>query len=151
MENFVKICLLNFDKFFQISVPLTGTPKNNCWDTFWANLGFRAFLNAARGKGLATLRSQFRMLVGCSIAPFPLCFVSHTNCLARKSEADGVTSPSKRLSPPNSSGHRSAVVLCYLSAPKSQRFLRFAIAMPIADPRNRGDLQDKRKQCCVAI
>ena len=24
-----------------------------------------------------------------------------------------------------------------LSAPKSQRFLRFAIAMPIADPRNR--------------
>ena len=25
----------------------------------------------------------------------------------------------------------------YLSAPKSQRFLRFAIAMPIADPRNR--------------
>ena len=26
---------------------------------------------------------------------------------------------------------------CPLSAPKSQRFLRFAIAMPIADPRNR--------------
>ena len=25
----------------------------------------------------------------------------------------------------------------YLSAPQSQRFLRFAIAMPIADPRNR--------------
>ena len=25
----------------------------------------------------------------------------------------------------------------FLSAPKSQRFLRFAIAMPIADPRNR--------------
>ena len=24
-----------------------------------------------------------------------------------------------------------------LSAPKSQRFLRFAIAMPISDPRNR--------------
>ena len=34
------------------------------------------------------------------------------------------------------------------SAPKSQRFLRFAIAMPIADPRNRSDLRDKRKQCC---
>ena len=34
-----------------------------------------------------------------------------------------------------------------LSAPKSQRFLRFAIAMPIADPRNRSDFGDKRKQC----
>ena len=33
-----------------------------------------------------------------------------------------------------------------LSAPKSQRFLRFAIAMPIADPRNRNDFRDKRKQ-----
>ena len=32
-----------------------------------------------------------------------------------------------------------------LSAPKSQRFLRFAIAMPIADPRNRSDFRDKRK------
>ena len=38
-----------------------------------------------------------------------------------------------------------------LSAPKSQRFLRFAIAMPIADPRNRSDFQDKRKQYCIAI
>ena len=38
-----------------------------------------------------------------------------------------------------------------LSAPKSQRFLRFAIAMPIADPRNRSDFRDKRKQCCIAI
>ena len=28
-------------------------------------------------------------------------------------------------------------VVLGLSAPKSQRFLRFAIAMPIADPRNR--------------
>ena len=28
-------------------------------------------------------------------------------------------------------------LLAMLSAPKSQRFLRFAIAMPIADPRNR--------------
>ena len=27
--------------------------------------------------------------------------------------------------------------LVKLSAPKSQRFLRFAIAIPIADPRNR--------------
>ena len=27
--------------------------------------------------------------------------------------------------------------VAWLSAPKSQRFLRFAIAMPIADPRNR--------------
>ena len=28
--------------FFQISVPLTGTPQNNRWDKFWTNLGFRA-------------------------------------------------------------------------------------------------------------
>ena len=40
----------NFDKFFQISVPLTGTPQNNRWDKFWTNLGFRAFLKAVRGK-----------------------------------------------------------------------------------------------------
>ena len=40
----------NFDKFFQISVPLTGTPKNNRWDKFRTNLGFRAFLKAVRGK-----------------------------------------------------------------------------------------------------
>ena len=32
----------------------------------------------------------------------------------------------------------------YLSAPKSQRFLRFAIEMPIADPRNRSDFGDRR-------
>ena len=32
-------------------------------------------------------------------------------------------------------GHLAKVT--YLSAPQSQRFLRFAIAMPIADPRNR--------------
>ena len=32
-----------------------------------------------------------------------------------------------------------------LSAPKSQRFLRFAIAMPIAVPRNRRDFREKRK------
>ena len=50
--KFVKICqnlsenyrFSNFDEFFQISVPLTGTPKNNRWDEF------RAFLKAARGK-----------------------------------------------------------------------------------------------------
>ena len=30
-----------------------------------------------------------------------------------------------------------------LSAPKSQRFLRFVTAMPIADPRNRSDFRDK--------
>ena len=39
----------------------------------------------------------------------------------------------------------------HLSAPKSQRFLRFVIAMPIADSRNRSDFRDKRKQCCIAI
>ena len=31
-----------------------------------------------------------------------------------------------------------------LRAPKSKRFLRFAIAVPIADPRNRSDFRDKR-------
>ena len=40
----------NFDKFFQISFPLTGTPQNNRWDKFWTNLGFRAVLKAVRGK-----------------------------------------------------------------------------------------------------
>ena len=38
-----------------------------------------------------------------------------------------------------------------LSAPKSQRFSRFSIAMPIADPRNCSDFRDKGKQCCIAI
>ena len=27
----------------------------------------------------------------------------------------------------------------------------FAIAVPIADPRNRSDFRDKRQQCCIAI
>ena len=38
-----------------------------------------------------------------------------------------------------------------LSSLKSQRFLRFAIAIPIADPRNCSDFRDKRKQCCTTI
>ena len=42
-------------------------------------------------------------------------------------------------------------IIYELSAPKSQRFLQFAIAMPIADPRNRCDFGDKTKQCCIAI
>ena len=37
-------------KLFQISVPLTGTPKNNRWDKFRTNLRFRAFLKAVGGK-----------------------------------------------------------------------------------------------------
>ena len=42
--------------------------------------------------------------------------------------------------------HRvSGTINEHLSAPKSQRFLRFAIAMPIADPRNRSDFRDKRE------
>ena len=32
-----------------------------------------------------------------------------------------------------------------LSAPKSQRFLRFAIAMPIADPRNIAAISETRE------
>ena len=39
-----------FDKFFQISVPLTGTPQNNRWDKFWTNLGFRAFFEGCKGE-----------------------------------------------------------------------------------------------------
>ena len=37
-----------FDKFWQISVSLTGTLKNNRWDKFLMNLGFGTFLNAVR-------------------------------------------------------------------------------------------------------
>ena len=55
-RKFEKICqnlsencrFSNFDKFFQIFVPLTGTPKNHRWDKFWTNLGFRAFLEVAK-------------------------------------------------------------------------------------------------------
>ena len=38
---------------------------------------------------------------------------------------------------PETGGMRFRGVQFQLSAPKSQRFLRFAIAMPMADPRNR--------------
>ena len=56
--KFEKICqnlsknyrFSNFDKFFQISVPLTGTPQNNCQDKFWTNLGFGRFSRPVRGK-----------------------------------------------------------------------------------------------------
>ena len=48
----------NFDTFFQISVPLTGTPQNNRWDKFWTNFGFRAFLKAVRGKRVRNPKSQ---------------------------------------------------------------------------------------------
>ena len=37
------------------------------------------------------------------------------------------------------------------SAPKSQRFLRFAIVMPIVDPRNRSDFRDKRSTHYAAL
>ena len=47
-----------------------------------------------------------------------------------------------RSSPP----HRQRIFFrAALSAPKSQRFLRFAIAMPIADPRNRLRFQRQDK------
>ena len=62
MENFVKICPKI--TVFQISVPLTGTPKNNRCDKFWANLGFRAFLNAVRGKRVRNYRRSL-----CSSTP----------------------------------------------------------------------------------
>ena len=38
-----------------------------------------------------------------------------------------------------------------LSAPKSQRLLPFAIAMPIADPEIASDFRDKTKKSCIAI
>ena len=53
----------NFDKFFQISVPLTGTPQNNRWDKFWTNLGFWAFLKAVRGKRVRNIRGRVRKIV----------------------------------------------------------------------------------------
>ena len=54
----------NFDKFFQIFDPLTGTPKNNRWDKFWTNLGFGAFLNAVRGKRFRKQRGLLRICCG---------------------------------------------------------------------------------------
>ena len=65
LKKIVKICpkiavFQIFDKFFQIFVPLTGTPKNNRWDKFWTTLGFRAFLNAVRGKRARNSNAQFR-------------------------------------------------------------------------------------------
>ena len=42
----------NFDKFLSNHSPLNGNPKNNRWDKFWTNLGFAAFVNAVRGKGV---------------------------------------------------------------------------------------------------
>ena len=36
-----------------------------------------------------------------------------------------------------------------LSAPKSQRFLRFAIAMPIADPRNRAISESRESNAAL--
>ena len=36
--------------------------------------------------------------------------------------------------------------IAIVRAPKSQRFLRLAISMPIADPRNRCDFRQKTKQ-----
>ena len=58
----------NFDKFFQISVPLTGTPQNNRWDKFWTNLGFRAFLKAVRGKRVRNSTNVLRHTSGSRIS-----------------------------------------------------------------------------------
>ena len=45
-----------FDKFFQISVPLTGTPKNNCWDKSWTKIGVSGVFERCKGeKWFATL------------------------------------------------------------------------------------------------
>ena len=38
-----------------------------------------------------------------------------------------------------------------LSAPKSQRFLRFAIAMPIADPRNRAISETRQSNAALRL
>ena len=76
----------------------------------------------------------------------------------KKSRKNPAEFPAKFPSPKSKKIHRQASAgapgeqWCgLLSAPKSQRFLRSAIAMPIADPRNRSDFRDKRKQCCIAI
>ena len=42
--------------FWQIWVPLIGTPKNNRRDKFLTNLGFGAFLNAVRGRRVRKTR-----------------------------------------------------------------------------------------------
>ena len=57
-----------FDNFFQIFDPLTGTPKKNCWDKFWTNLGFGAFLIAVRGKKVSQCWFQKLFL---SLGPYP--------------------------------------------------------------------------------
>ena len=46
--------------------------------------------------------------------------------------------------------YKRAATIC-LSAPKSKRCLRFAVAIPIVGPRNRSHFRDKRKRCCIAI
>ena len=58
--------------FCQISVRLTGTPKNNRWDKFRTNLGFRAFLKAVRGKRVRN-PEELRMLVAPSRASQRAC------------------------------------------------------------------------------
>ena len=50
----------NFDNFFQILDPRTGTPKNHRWDKFWTNLGFGAFWNAVRGRRFRESRFAIR-------------------------------------------------------------------------------------------
>ena len=49
-------------------------------------------------------------------------------------------------------GFTAASILSFsssLSAPKSQRFLRFAIAMPIADPRNRAIAETRESNAAL--
>ena len=43
LEKYFKTAIS--DKFLTNSSFLTGTPKNNCWDKCWANLGCGVFLN----------------------------------------------------------------------------------------------------------
>ena len=69
VKDFSKFVKRTFStNFGQIPVPLTGIPENNRWDKFWTNLGFGAFLNAVRGKGVCKKRWQTLRAKGALIS-----------------------------------------------------------------------------------
>ena len=60
------------------------------------------------------------------------------------------TYPVQTWSQPSSGPqHQRWIKFLDLSAPKSQRFLRFAIAMPIADPRNRAISETRQSNAAL--
>ena len=57
--------IFNFStNFWQIWVPLIGTPKNNRRDKFWTNLGFGPFFECCKGKKGFARRSTFQWKKG---------------------------------------------------------------------------------------